>query len=110
MTLPAYVQGKNRKWNRFYNSKAWHKLRAYKLAISPLCQLCLQTGRVEPAIDCHHMLNINEHPEYALDITMLLSLCKSCHGDIEAAEREGKDASEDVIAELLQTHTPGGAG
>ena len=41
--------------NRFYASARWRRLRRSFLIENPLCFECGKSGRVEPAIDVHHI-------------------------------------------------------
>lgn len=63
--------------NAVYNSH-WRKIRAAKLNVNPLCELCQQQGRVEVATDVHHL---DGNPENMSD-NNLQSLCHSCHSKI----------------------------
>lgn len=71
-----------------YRTERWKKLRALKLAETPLCELCQQEGRVTPAIDVHHAVSFMqasgpaERYQLAFDYNNLMSLCKQCHQKI----------------------------
>ncbi len=65
----------------FYLTKQWRALRLQKLNKDPLCECCMQSGRVTVATVVHHMLDIDEYPEYKLNIKYLMSLCVPCHSD-----------------------------
>lgn len=60
---------------KFYNSAAWRKLRKLKLAQNPVCEQCQR--RLAREVD--HVKPRAQHPELALDITNLQSLCTPCH-------------------------------
>ena len=70
---------------KIYNSERWRRLRAMKLAISPLCEMCEKDGRVVPAEDIHHIVSFMDvtDPEQryllAYDLNNLMSLCKRHH-------------------------------
>lgn len=70
----------------FYSSAAWLRVRREKLAINPLCEVCVKDGRYTAATDVHHVLERKDFPEHALDLDNLESLCKACHG----AKRKGQ--------------------
>lgn len=53
-----------------------------------LCQPCLTSGRVTPAIDVHHKVPIRVDPSRRLDLSNLISVCRPCHKHLELqAER-----------------------
>ena len=71
----------------FYNSAAWKRLRAAKLAQDPMCEYC---GR-QPATDVDHMraINVGGDP-HAWD--NLRSACHACHSRKTLyVERMGQD-------------------
>ena len=69
----------------FYNSLAWKRLRNTFISLHPLCQFCLENGKVEPATECHHAIPFlrggdeQERWELFLDEKNLISLCGKCH-------------------------------
>jgi 5-methylcytosine-specific restriction protein A len=63
----------------FYNSRSWRSLRRQKLAIDPLCEDCLRTGRITPATTVHHKVELRAQPDLGLVLSNLASLCGSCH-------------------------------
>lgn len=69
---------------RFYHSDAWLKLRRLKLSINPLCERCLKRGMLTPASIAHHKQERRDHPELALELDNLESLCASCHSSEHA--------------------------
>lgn len=74
-----------KKWNKFYSSKAWSKLRSVKMHDQPLCEECLANDIIRPAVDIHHIIpfgqGIDEQQQWELflDYDNLMSLCKECH-------------------------------
>lgn len=66
--------------NSFYTSPPWRRLRALKLAEDPFCERCLERNITVPAIDVHHIQEVDLRPELALEYNNLESLCKTCHG------------------------------
>ena len=71
-----------------YRTQTWKRLRRKALERDLyICQDCLKrpdvAGRcaIAPreATVVHHILPISEHPELALDLDNLISLCESCH-------------------------------
>ena len=59
------------KSDKYYQSKAWKKLRYTYLIHNPLCENCLKNGIIKPARDIHHKQFFDENN--------LMSLCKDCH-------------------------------
>ena len=70
---------------KIYNSERWRKLRAWKFACNPLCEVCESEGRTVPAEDIHHLTSFmsTDDPQQRLylvyDFDNLMSLCKRCH-------------------------------
>jgi hypothetical protein len=65
-------------WRSWYSTARWKKIRSHQLREHPLCQWCLQQGRVRPATIADH---IESHGgDYAEFIVgKLQSLCVECH-------------------------------
>ncbi len=60
-----------------YNTAAWQRLRAAKLAADPLCEYCPQ-GSITPATQVDHRKAIKDGGDpWAWD--NLASACQSCH-------------------------------
>ena len=68
-----------RERDQFYTGKRWRELREYWLRQQPLCQRCLNQGRVKPAHVVHHKVERLDDPSLAYDVENLESLCLSCH-------------------------------
>ena len=70
---------------RVYNSDRWRRLRAWKFACNPLCEICLKEDKTVPAEDIHHITSFmsTDDPEQRLFLAYdLMSLCKQCHQNI----------------------------
>ena len=65
----------NRKYGR-----AWKRIRDRYAARHPLCERCLEEGRLTPVEEVHHILPISKGGTHAE--TNLMSLCQSCHTKI----------------------------
>ncbi|MED3563459.1 HNH endonuclease signature motif containing protein [Bacillus xiapuensis] len=75
----------------FYNSAAWQKCRQLALIRdNNLCQDCLSKKKLTPAEMVHHIKELTEHPELALSLDNLESLCNPCHNK----RHSGREASE----------------
>lgn len=68
----------------FYNSPEWKRARALKLSRTPLCETCLLNDVIEPAVMVHHTLPILKFWDERLNLKYMVSLCTTCHGQIEA--------------------------
>lgn len=74
---------------RFYDSRDWRKIRIKALERDNFeCQECKDQGRVtvlDPRLnkwkqlDVDHIKEIESHPELALDLENLRTLCIKCH-------------------------------
>lgn len=79
---------------KIYNSERWRKLRAWKFACNPLCEMCLKESRTVPAEDIHHIIsfmstaNTVQRKLLAYDYDNLVSLCKQCHQKVHNKKRE----------------------
>ncbi len=83
-----------------YNTARWRELRAAKFRANPLCEKCLEEGRVKPTEDIHHKVSFmsvydrDQRLRLAFDYENLMSLCKQCHqklhnqeGQVDPAQR-----------------------
>lgn len=62
-----------------YSTRRWAKLRALKLAMTPLCEPCQRRGRLTPATVVDHVQAISAGGDPYPDVTVLMSMCPSCH-------------------------------
>lgn len=66
--------------NDFYQSKTWkHKRRIILRRDGYRCQICKRFGKWCPAVTVHHIKELEDYPELALDDHNLISVCQSCH-------------------------------
>lgn len=72
--------------SKFYNSRAWRKLRKQFLMENPLCFHCQQKDEITPATVADHVVPINKGGA-ALDENNLQPLCASCHNRKSARDR-----------------------
>lgn len=78
----------NRLYKSLINTQAWRALRAKVLSARPLCENCMQYGRITPATEVHHVRPIESVTSYAsmralaYDTSNLLCLCHECHASI----------------------------
>jgi 5-methylcytosine-specific restriction enzyme A len=73
-----------------YTTQRWQRLRRHKLRQHPLCEACLQTGRIEPAVAVDHRVRIKDGGEPFPALDQLASLCARCHNTKTRAEQMGE--------------------
>jgi len=86
-----------------YQNTTWRKLRNTYLKQHPICEKCLEKGKITPAEDVHHVRSPFRNGEVnyglLLDDKNLMSLCKTCHAKIHAAQ-QGHISPEDILKQL----------
>ncbi|WP_418832028.1 HNH endonuclease signature motif containing protein [Phocaeicola sp.] len=93
---------RNEDYRRLITSPAWRRLRAQKMARSPLCEDCLLEGRTRLATEVHHVTPIErgrsaeEMEKLAFDAHNLRSLCEKCH---QNAHKMSKNRGKKTIKE-----------
>ena len=80
-------------WHHLYNRKAWKELRAYQLAISPLCVFCEREGKITPATVVDHITPHKGDLNLFYAQENLQSLCK-LHHDSAKQKAEKKEVNE----------------
>ena len=80
---------RNEPGDPFYNSSAWRKLRAAKLAADPLCECddCKATGDLVPAGVVDHIKPRCDYPQLELDFDNLRSMSEAHHNRHTARSR-----------------------
>ena len=81
--LPPETTEERREAKRFYCSKAWVRVRDWKRQTNPLCERCYRKGRITAMSEVHHLKPRRSHPALALDSENLVSLCTTCHLQVE---------------------------
>lgn len=86
---PDYTKkGNNAIAAKLYNSPFWKNLRKAKIQANPVCEMCLEEGKISPTEEIHHIKPILsgkdelEMAQIAYDYDNLISLCKECHHKI----------------------------
>ena len=71
--------------------RAWRRVRQRYVSAHPLCERCLEQGRMIPVEEVHHKVPLAEGGTH--ERSNLISLCKSCHSQIHAerGDRWNKD-------------------
>lgn len=71
---------KENKYNKFYWSQKWKRLREYVLCRDNyLCQDCLKNNEITEATDVHHIEKIRLAWDKRYDPDNCISLCSECH-------------------------------
>ena len=65
----------NRKYGR-----AWQRIRKQYAEAHPLCERCLEEGRLTPVEEVHHIIPVSKGGTHAR--SNLMSLCRSCHNKV----------------------------
>jgi 5-methylcytosine-specific restriction protein A len=76
---------------RPYDTRAWRRLSARKLAAFPLCEPCWRRGYVEPAVLVHHVEHIADGGALIVHLDQLVSMCVRCHNETHAGGIKGCD-------------------
>lgn len=64
----------------FYKSTRWKRRRKQILRRDQyLCQECKRYGRMTEATTVHHIKELDDHPDLAMNEKNLQSLCAKCH-------------------------------
>lgn len=79
--------------NWYHNSAAWKHLRAAKLSVQPLCEVCLRREVVEVARVVDHIVPIAAGGDKLPPLSGLMSMCQACHNQKTGAERSGRKGS-----------------
>ncbi|MDN4525331.1 HNH endonuclease [Fictibacillus fluitans] len=100
--MPEYRSKEQKR--TFYKSSAWEKLRLMALERDHYeCQQCKREGKVHVdsikvegqkksvELNVHHIREIENHPELALEIENLETLCLGCHNKQHPEKGFGKD-------------------
>lgn len=68
-----------------YNTGTWRKLRLEYLSKNPLCKRCEAKGKINSAVEVHHVVEIDkgrtlsEKQTLGFDLNNLEGLCSKCH-------------------------------
>ena len=69
----------------------------------PICEKCLEKGKITPAVDIHHKKSPFRNGEVnwnlLLDYDNLMAVCKDCHGEIHA-KQQGHISPEEILKQL----------
>lgn len=86
-----------------YNTTEWRKLREVYMREHPICEKCLERGKITPAEDIHHKISPFRSGEVnyglLLDHDNLMAVCKECHAAIHN-KQQGHISPEEIIKML----------
>jgi 5-methylcytosine-specific restriction protein A len=75
-----------------YTTQRWQRLRRFKLAVNPLCELCLKQQRIVPAVAVDHVIAIKAGGDPYPALENLTALCEPCHNrKTRIVEQMGKE-------------------
>lgn len=77
--------------NKRYGAE-WRRVRKQYIAAHPLCEECLQHGRMVPVEEVHHIVPLADGGTH--NFSNLKSLCKSCHSAITVTETNKNRAGQ----------------
>jgi len=73
---------RDKKARAFYKSREWRAVRLLALDRDHHeCQECKRQGRVSKGQNVHHIKELRDHPELALELDNLETLCIRCHNE-----------------------------
>lgn len=78
-----------KKFKSMYQTARWKQTRQLQLSKQPLCQCCLQSGKVTQAEHIDHLFPWSKIGKEAFYNNILQSLCPNCHSDKTALEQKG---------------------
>lgn len=81
-------------WSKWYHLKRWERMSRLQLRRHPLCRMCLDEGKVEPATIADHVVPHKGDP-YLFWFGELQSLCSECHSSSKA-QLEHKGFVDDI--------------
>ena len=84
--------------DKFYNSRPWRKLRLKALERDHNeCQLCKKNPEVNKIVlanTVHHIKEVKDRPDLAMDLDNLVSLCRNCHEEIHERLSKANEARQ----------------
>lgn len=92
LTDKQYCEQHEKLQNKLYNKyerradvnikygRAWRRVRQRYVSAHPLCERCLEQGRMTPVEEVHHIIPVSQGG--TSEESNLMSLCKSCHNKI----------------------------
>jgi len=89
---------RDKKRDKFYHSTAWKKARELALIRDHyLCQVCLKQKKIKNAEMVHHIVEVKDDFDKALELGNLQSLCNSCHNTMHGNNKNTKSKTLKVM-------------
>lgn len=89
--MPKARSDAGKSWQHLYNTSRWRSLRLAQLRREPLCAMCFDDGRIEPAAVADHIAAHKGDEAKFFDPENLQSLCLVHHNSVkQSEERTGK--------------------
>lgn len=98
-TRKKYYQKKDKSeliYKYVYNTRLWRSIREGYIISHPLCEKCLERGKISPTEEVHHVIPIStaddvlKMKELGFDYNNLMALCKDCHHQIHNSNEHKK--------------------
>ena len=84
--------------NEFYNSKKWKVTRELaKLNDYNLCLICFSKGILKECDLVHHIVEVKEDMNLALNLDNLICLCNSCHRKVHVIYDSDDKSKREMI-------------
>jgi len=74
---------------RPWDNRRWRSLSKQYRANNPFCEVCFSKGKYTGVEEVHHKVKIKEAPHLMFNVDNLMSVCRTCHKEIEAGEPNG---------------------
>ena|SRR5215831_5465846 len=80
------VRGRPTKWDKWYSTARWARIRRHQLREHPFCAFCLEHGIATPAEICDHV-EAHRGDVNKFWLGPFQSLCKRCHDSTSGSSR-----------------------
>lgn len=101
----SYYDSHQRSNAEFYNSKSWKKVRL--VCMNRFDGLCLWSyvkhKRVVPGTLVHHIIELRDSKDKALDLGNLILMCDEAHREIHKLYRGDKRATQAELLNIIKT-------
>ena len=73
-----------------YTTQRWQRLRRLKLQVNPLCEYCLNEGRITPAVAVDHIVPVAKGGDPYPPLDHMDSCCSPCHNRKTRFEQQNR--------------------
>lgn len=88
---------------RFYMSKEWKQVNKHiSVRDKGLCRVCLNDNRTNSRDAVHHIVELKEDRNKALEHSNLICLCDKCHKKVHNAYKTNKLNMQGILRELIR--------